>query len=78
MSRVIERLKQAGRQLNHRLNSPLAQGLLALANGIASFACFRASKKPLYRISGALLAIFTGYHIHKAVQRYKGERGKAK
>jgi len=65
-------------QLNHRLSSPLAQGLLAAANGVASFACFRASKKLLYRASGGLLATFTGYHIYKAVRRYKGERGKSK
>jgi len=71
MSRVIERLKQAGRQLNHRLNSPLAQGLLALANAVASFACFRASKKPLYRISSALLAVFSTYHAVKVIQAVK-------
>lgn len=71
MTRVIEWLKQTCRQLNHRLNSPLAQGLLALANGIASFACFRASKKPLHRISGALLAIFSTYHAVKVIQAVK-------
>lgn len=71
MSRVIERLKQAGRRINKWLVSPVAQGLLALANGIASFACFRASKKPLYRISGALLAIFSTYHIVKVIQAVK-------
>ncbi|GAJ24569.1 unnamed protein product [marine sediment metagenome] len=81
MSRVIQHLKQAkqaGQRVNQWLGSPLAQGFLALANGIASFACLRASKKPLYRVCGGLLATFTGYHIYKAIQRYKGERGKAK
>lgn len=57
------------------LNSSLAQAGLALANGIACVACFKV-KKPLYRVAGGLLATFTGYHIHKAIQGYKGRREK--
>jgi len=53
------------------LNSPLAQAGLALANGIASAACFKASKKPLYRVAGGMLASFTIYHVVKAVKGYR-------
>lgn len=71
MSRVIQWLKQAGRWVNQRGGTPVAQGLLALANAVASFACFRASKKPLYRVCGALLAVFSTYHVIKVIQAVK-------